>query len=335
MEFRKYSSIENSYREKYLESVRETLKYFGCEDAKFSVSEKVDGCNVSVITDGENIITGKRSSILEPDEKFYGFQEYAEKMLKEKITGIFKYFSVYNHTPVHNVQVFGEFFGGGYKDYKTNESRIQKGIDYCPEHCFYAFDILVTDTAGKTEWIGVDECNAIFEKFGLFYNKELFRGTLDECLAYSPVFISTIGTRLGYPEIEDNFAEGVVIKPVEPLFMANGERIIIKNKNPKFEEFEKKDKKPKEAPVYSDTCNKCIEEVGNYCTESRLNNVISHLGEIEMPKQTGLVLKEYSIDTIDEFRRDHPEYDSLDSSEQKVINKIINKFAVDIIKRKF
>lgn len=333
MNFKKYNSIENSYREKYIELVRESLIYYDCPEMPFSVSEKVDGCNVSIITDGKDILTGKRSSLLSADEKFYGFQQFAEK-LRGGVIGIFNHFKGIDENIV-SVQVFGEFFGGGYKGYKSTESRIQKGIDYTPEHEFYAFDILVEFEDGSTSYISVDECNELFEEFGFFYNKELFRGTLDECLAFSPIFISTIGTRLGYPEIEGNYAEGVVIKPVSSLYFANGERIIIKNKNPKFEEFEKKDKKPKEEVVYSDDCNKCLSEIENYCTEARLGNVISHLGELDMPKQMGMLIKEYSMDVIDEFTRDHPEYNSLSSNEQKAVNKVINKLTVDIIKRKF
>ena len=334
MDFKKYTSIENSYRETYIEKVRESLNFLGCPNMLFSVSEKVDGCNTSVITDGNDILTGKRSSALGADEKFYGFQDFAAVNLQGKTLAIFDYLKT-NDNNVNGIQVFGEFFGGGYKGYKSTESRIQKGIDYTPNHEFYAFDILVGYENGEFKYLGVDECNNLFETFGLFYNKELFRGTLDECLAYNPIFISTIGPRLGYPEIEDNFAEGVVIKPVTPLYFANGERIIIKNKNPKFEEFEKKDKKPKEPVVYSDDCTKCLNEIEPYCTEARLNNVISHIGEIEMPKQTGLLIKEYSLDVIDEFTRDHPEYNNLSSNEQKAVNKVINRLVVDIIKRKF
>lgn len=336
MEFKKYTSIENSYREKYIQHIRECLEYNGCPKCLFSVSEKVDGCNTSVITDGKNIVTAKRGSVLEPDEKFYGFQEFANENLKEKVIGIFKDMEcVDDGTSVATVQVFGEFFGGGYKGYKSTESKIQKGIEYTPGHEFYAFDILVSYNTGESRYLDVDECNTLFEKHGFFYNKELFRGTLDECLAYSPIFISTIGTRLGYPEIEENFAEGVVIKPVTPLYLANGERVIIKNKNPKFEEFEKKDKKPKEPVVYSDDCTMCMSEVEAYCTEARLNNVISHIGEIEMPKQTGMLIKEYSLDVIGEFSKDHPEYDNLSANEQKAVNKVINRLVVDIIRRKF
>ena len=332
MEFKKYSSIENSYREPFIEKVRETLNFLGCPNMLFSVSEKVDGCNTSIITDGSSIITGKRSSALTAEDKFYGFQDFAESRLKGASIGIME--TLEKEMNINQVQVFGEFFGGGYDGYKSSVPKIQKGIQYCPEHEFYAFDILVSD-GEKNIYLGVDKCNSLFEQFGFFYNKELFRGTLDECLAYNPIFISTIGERLGYPRLENNYAEGVVIKPIEDIRFANGERIIIKNKNPKFNEFEKSEKKEKVQIELSDTCTNLVAEIGNYVTEARLGNVMSHLGELEMPKQMGLLIKEYSADTLEEFVKDHPEYNELSSNEQKNVNKTLNKLAVDIIKRKF
>jgi Rnl2 family RNA ligase len=331
MEFKKYSSIENSYRERYIEKVRETLNFLGCPDMLFSVSEKVDGCNTSVITDGKGIITGKRGSVLTADDKFYGFQDFAETSLKGGAVSIMN--TIKREMDIKQIQVFGEFFGGGYDGYKSNVPKIQKGIQYCPDHEFYAFDILVSN-GEKDIYLGVDECNKLFEEFGFFYNKELFRGTLDECLAYNPIFISTIGERLGYPRLENNYAEGVVIKPITDLRFANGERIIIKNKNPKFNEFEKSDKKEKPQVELSDTCINLMNEIGNYVTEARLGNVMSHLGELDMPKQMGLLMKEYSADTIEEFLKDHPEYNEMPSQEQKIVNKTLNKLAVEIIKRK-
>ena len=331
MEFKKYSSIENSYREPFIEKVRESLSYYNRPDMLFSVSEKVDGCNVSVITDGKDIITGKRTSVLSDSDKFYGFQEFALENLKDKVIDVFNELKCVDSS-LTQVQVFGEFFGGGYDGYKSSVPKIQKGIQYSPNHEFYAFDILVS-YPDKNIYLDVDSCIELFEKYGFFYNKELFRGTLDECLAYSPIFISTIGERLGYPRLENNFAEGVVIKPVEELRFGNGERIIIKNKNPKFNEFEKSDKKPD--VVYSDVCSNLISCVGDYVTESRLGNVMSHLGELEMPKQFGLLIKEYCADVIEEFVKDHPEYNELSSNEQKAVNKTVNKLSADIIKCKF
>ena len=91
MDFKKYTSIENSYREAYIEKVYESLNFLGCPNMLFSVSEKVDGCNTSVITDGEDILTGKRSSALGADEKFYGFQDFAAVNLQGKTLAIFDY----------------------------------------------------------------------------------------------------------------------------------------------------------------------------------------------------------------------------------------------------
>lgn len=94
-------------------------------------------------------------------------------------------------------------------------------------------------------------------------------------------------------------------------------------------------KKEKVQIELSDTCINIITEIGNYITEARLGNVMSHLGELDMPKQMGLLIKEYSADTLEEFVKDHPEYNELSSNEQKNVNKTIRKLAADIIKRKF
>lgn len=94
-------------------------------------------------------------------------------------------------------------------------------------------------------------------------------------------------------------------------------------------------KKEKVQIELSDTCINIIAEIGNYITEARLGNVMSHLGELDMPKQMGLLIKEYSEDTLEEFVKDHPEYNELSSNEQKNVNKTIRKLAADIIKRKF
>jgi len=78
-EFKKYKSIENSYREKH---IRDMMKlnpvYAAC---KYVVTEKLDGGNFQfrfTIDDtapsGVRLEYGKRSSILAPDAKFYNYQ---------------------------------------------------------------------------------------------------------------------------------------------------------------------------------------------------------------------------------------------------------------------
>ena len=68
----------------------------------------------------------------------------------------------------------------------------------------------------------------LFESEGFFYAKPLFKGTIDECLAYPNEFQSKIAEWLGYPAIEDNICEGIVIRPVTPHYLRTGSRALIK-----------------------------------------------------------------------------------------------------------
>jgi len=110
---------------------------------------------------------------------------------------------------------------------------------------------------------------------------------LDECLKYPNAFQSKISQWLGLPDIEDNICEGVVIRPVEPQYLRNGTRVLIKNKNARFAEkksVKKRNKLFSEHVPYSDALKSLLPEVEAYVTEARLSNVISHIGEVNFPK---------------------------------------------------
>ena len=72
------------------------------------------------------------------------------------------------------------------------------------------------------------------EQFDLLYAKPLFSGSFKDALEYQNDFQTTIPGILGLPEIEDNIAEGVVIKPENAMFFHDGSRLILKNKNAKI-----------------------------------------------------------------------------------------------------
>ena len=50
----------------------------------------------------------------------------------------------------------------------------------------------------------------------------------EECLKYSNLFQTKIPEMYGLEPIENNIAEGVVIKPVKDLRFGNGQRVILK-----------------------------------------------------------------------------------------------------------
>lgn len=69
-----------------------------------------------------------------------------------------------------------------------------------------------------------------------------------------------------------------------------------------------------------------ISEVESYVNENRLANVVSHIGEVQMPADFGKVIREMSYDVVEDLRKDHPDrYDALDKSELKIFNKVLNK----------
>ena len=137
---------------------------------------------------------------------------------------------------------------------------IQKGVFYAPDHEFYGFDIYVFTNDGGY-YLSVDHAEGLFESEGFFYAKPLFKGTLDECLAYPNEFQSKIAEWLGYPALEDNICEGIVIRPVTPHYLRTGSRALIKSKNARFAEnksVKRRNRQP-EAPVeYSKELNKMI-----------------------------------------------------------------------------
>jgi Rnl2 family RNA ligase len=241
---------------------------------------------------------------------------------------------------VRSVNVFGEMFGGTYphKDVQPNRklSLIQKGVCYTPEHEFYGFDIYVINEEGG-RYLPVDEVNKLFVKHEFFYARTLFKGTLGECLKYPNAFQSKIAEWLGFPAIEDNICEGIVIRPVVPMYLRNGSRVLIKSKNERFAEkksVKKRNKLFAESVPYSETLKALIPEVEAYVTEQRLANVVSHIGEVHVPKDFGKIMGLFSKDVLEDFLKEHGgEYGCLEKSEQKLLNKELNKLSTEMVKK--
>ena len=332
--FKKYSSIENTYNKEFMERIKSE----GYDSLRYVVQEKVHGANCCFVTDGEEVHFAKRTGMMEAGEKFY---DYEDLLVRYKERVIHLYLRVREKYPdIESALIYGEMFGGRYPhpDVK-NDSRvvcIQKGVFYCPFHEFYGFDIFVRGTEGN-RYFSVNETNTLFAESGFLYAKTLFEGTIEECLSYPNAFQSHIAEWLGLPPLEDNICEGVVIRPVEPLYFGNGSRLLLKNKNSKFAE-KKAVKKRQPAlfiePTYSKELTETLPITEEYVTENRLNNTISKIGEVTFPKDTGRVIGLLSKDVLDDFLKEYSGiYASLEKSEQKILNRHINKQVTDLIKK--
>ena len=334
LEFKKYSSIENSFSREFMEHVVAEMP----QDLEYVVQEKVHGANTSFLCDGETLRFAKRTSMLEEGEQFYDYPELLERY-RDRVLKLFGDIKA-KYPEVTHISVFGEMFGGLYPHdgVKTKQkvSLIQRGVCYTPDHEFYGFDIyLFTEAGGR--FLPVDEVNEIFETNGFFYAKTLFRGTLTECLKQPNAFQSKIAEWLGLPAIEDNICEGIVIRPVTPMYLRNGSRVLIKSKNERFAERKSAKRRTKlfvEPVPYSDELKALIVEGETYVTENRLANVVSHIGEVHFPKDFGKVMGLFSKDVLEDFLKEHGNlYTALEKSEQKLLNKELNKFCTALVKQ--
>lgn len=334
IKFKKYSSIENSFTREFMDRIERELP----SDLEWVVQEKVHGANISFLFDGEELRFAKRTSLLEADEKFYDFQKIMERF-RLKIEALYN--RVCEQWPeTESISLFGELFGGRYDHSSVaavkGVSMIQKGIYYAPGNEFYAFDIYLHQQDGGG-YLSVDEANLLFEEVGFFYARTLFRGSLEECLEYPNAFESRIAGWLGLPPIADNICEGVVIRPVVPQYLANGSRVLIKNKNARFAEkkgVKARNKEFNDAVTYSEGLQGLIAEIEAYVTENRLANVLSHIGPVSLPKDFGKVVGMFSKDVLEDFLKEHGEsYSALEKGEQKCLTRELNGLATALVKK--
>lgn len=326
MIFKRFPSIDNSYRKKFLDKI----KYEGLDGGLFIVQEKVHGANFSFWINKDTIKCAKRSGFIKDDERFYSHDkvlDFYQKNLREMFEFLNK-----RLPEVEEVVVFGELYGGSYTHPevpKSNERAVQKGVQYSAIQDFIAFDLVINGT-----YQPYDTLSKILDKHNIPYLKTLFSGTLQECLEYPNLFQTTLPKENGLPEIEDNVCEGVVIRPEKPLFLYDGSRVIIKNKNERFTE-KIKNKKPKEPKIISEPATKAIEQVSEYINENRLRNVISKIGEIGQ-KDFSKLMKAFTADIIEEIIKDDESFfDSLGDDDQKVVNKHIGQQAALTVRTNF
>lgn len=328
MEFKKFSSIENTYRTKELNDIREQ----GLDGGTWVVQEKVHGANFSFWYDGTELRVAKRTGF--SDGGFYNSQAVIDKY-KQKVIDLYEFMRTVNANTEY-VQVFGELYGGHYPGVMSNTKAVQKGVFYNPEMDFYAFDIRLTSSTGKSEYLDVEDANMLFGKFGFFHAQTIFSGSFDECLNYSNEYDSYIPAWLHLPKLENpNICEGNVIRPAKTTRNRAGNRIILKNKNEKWTEKKNaKTKAPKVPVEVPEHVQKYVVELEAYFTENRLRNVISKYGTVaqkDFGKLSGMFVK----DALEEFMKDHTEFETLEKNERKMVTKQASNMSAELIRPNF
>ena len=333
IQFKRYNSIEYIFNNDFIENIR----LEGIDKQEYVVQEKVHGSNICFVTDGETVCFGKRSGFVEGDENFYEHEKLLDRY-RFKIIALFSIVKE-NISEIETVTIFGEMFGGNYPHPKVKNDLsipiIQKGVFYSPEHDFYAFDIYVT-SAKNEYFLTVDKANAVLEQGGFLYAKTLFRGTFEDCIQYPNDFTSLIPDWLDLPPIEDNICEGIIVRPVTPSYLSDGTQVLLKSKNEYFLERRKGKRRVRKLflePSYSELLINLLPIAEEYVTENRLDNVVSKIGQISIPRDTGKLIGLFSKDILDDFLKEHSgECAAIEKNEQKILNKHIHVMATDMIK---
>ncbi len=339
--FKKYNSIESTYRVKVLDEIY--MRGFDAGD--WVVTEKVDGSNFSFWMNEEGLRCARRKAFLSITDNFSNWQSVADaydqhlSCVYQLCKGMLSELEDSEFITVNGdveVRLYGELFGGKYihpeVDKVVDAVKIQGSIQYCPWNDFYPFDITIND-----RYLSYDIFEAIMKETGFNYARVLYRGSLKDCLQFPNDLQSTIPKLLGLPAIENNISEGVVIRPVEAKFFPNGSRVILKNKNDKFVEnngckvrtkHEYVDKTLEEHEI------KVLDKAQEYITESRLHNVLSAICQIT-DKQFGKLMGLFTQDVLEELQKDCPEMQEWPKLRLKYFHKSLIASTSVFIRKRF
>lgn len=165
-----------------------------------------------------------------------------------------------------------------------------------------------------------DKAMVLLDSAHFLFSEPLLVGSLQEAVGYPLGFPSHLPLRFKLPPIEDNLAEGVVIKPLKCSMVACGNEIvraIFKNKLEKFSERRPVPKLVEDGKSTVDAKDLNDFEISNLdmiryemyalVTEQRLINTISKLGFPSTRKEWTYVKGLLFKDVVESLKEDNPE----------------------------
>jgi len=324
MRHKKYESIDGAWNKKFMSYLEGTP--FVKSDVAWVVTEKIHGSNFAFYMDQDEERLGKRNSFIKEGENFFQCLRMTQREAY-KIREMWDYLAL--DYECEELIVYGELCGGNYPhpdvQRPSTVKAIQKGVYYAPDVEFVVFDIYFNG-----EFMDYYHMVHCCEKVGLHHVLPLFLGTFYECLQYSNEFPSTIHEYFDLPPIENNFCEGIVIKPVEPKYFDNSDRVMVKSKNDKFREIERAPaKKRKTQSVLSDYAMETLALVEPYINENRLNSVLSKFGDYGKKDFKDILLL-FLEDVYKDFKINHDNLLNMSDDDQRYLNKAITRQCVGV-----
>mmetsp|Transcript_403 Transcript_403/g.741 ORF Transcript_403/g.741 Transcript_403/m.741 type:complete len:380 (+) Transcript_403:39-1178(+) len=360
-QFKRYGSLTNHYVKGFVEGMMMNIKET-TDDTKWVVTEKVHGANFSFTAlrdeqskEGYKLKMGKRTSYLDESDKSFFPEDSAEYLLAtytSKMAKLWEIASKEEHKDtLQKIIVYGEFFGGFYPTEKSKKFKkaIQRGVFYTDDYEFYAFDVRKTfetvDGSTYNTWCTHEESIDYWKAAGFkIYAYPILIGTFKECMNYDIQHPTTIPEKFfKLKPLEtgchrfvhnNNRCEGVVIKPFDKILRYKNNRLIIKKKNDDFLEVRMKPVKDKKVPkpnIVDNETLKIWKDMEAYITTQRIDNVVSKMGIIKRKDLSKLIGK-FSLDILDEFKKENPEIvENIEKEQWKVLKKNLGRTTNPIV----
>ena len=288
---------------------------------KWCVCEKVHGANFAFhwFQEKNSIKYAKRNSFIEENDIFFGYKDILSHTLP-KIEYIIQIVNQKYNNELVKIVIFGELFGGIYPNMNSKPKAVQKGIFYSPNLHFYAFDIYIKKyNEYNGYFLDYEDSCAIFETVNIIYAKPLqIYDHFEDAIKHPIYYDSTIPEELGLCKLENNKAEGIIIRNMKNIdrnifseidYKKIGEKIMIKLKIKKFMEtqIECKVKNSIKKDINNND-NNTLEiwknEAKKYMNKNRLQNAISKIGTLNESTHNQ-IFKVYIQDILEEMNAIH------------------------------
>lgn len=307
--FIKYNSIENSYRQAYLDKCAYTVG-----NNLLVALEKIHGANFSFYVTSEEMRVGKRSGLIDDTETFYGHTRFYGRY-KPVVRNLFDLIRA-EFPSLVSMTLFGEVFGGRYHGETTQSAKqVQSGMNYHPDNEFAAFDIRLVFDTGMSRYVPFFDMMELIQDANfisgtpnaLKVTPVIAIGTLEELVKIDPLFHTKVpamfGVDDGTEKTDADYGEGFVIRGyTQEFYTDNGERVILKQKNAKFNEKEK-EVKIKAAINLDEATQAKLDKICSYINGNRLSAVVSKIGTITQ-KDFGRLQGELVRDALADFEKD-------------------------------
>lgn len=272
---------------------------------------KYHGTNFSVhVRQGEPPAFARRKGLLKHDESHYGHESV---MAKHDFTPLLSMFP-----DAAQVVVFGELYGGLYAHDAVPRNPaarcVQKGVSYSPDVHFRAFDVRVdnSDSAATSRFLDFSDVRAVCGRLGVPVVAVRFSGPRDDVVAWAKAHAADPVTPElpGLPAIDFNQGEGFVVRPaVEHRDPVTQDRVMLKIKNPRFDEIATCKSRNKVDPEKAAAAQRGADVACRYVTSCRAAAVCSKEAEKDLTMKNlktlaGLLEKDAAAD----LARDDPEH---------------------------